>query len=231
MYVAYIINFTLLLLNKQFLFLDGLRALSILLLTLVNYTLILLINNDLLHSHISLRTQKELEVKEYRYLSEIDGLTGIYSRRTIEDRLRREIENSEEKGRIFSIFLIDINSFKSINDTYGQNIGDSVLIYLTQLLQDRIRKEDYVGRWGGDEFLVISNGSDATVSQQMLDRFINMVIEMDAEQFSECRDIRFTFSAGFGIYQKGDNTISLIHRADKMLYEYKKRRAVIAEGI
>ncbi len=229
MYIIYITNSIILSLNIQHLFVDGLWAFAILLLTVVNYTIILLINNDLLHSHISQRLKNEEKLKEYKYLSEIDGLTGIYNRRTIEGLLNKEIVKAELSSNYFTVFLFDINSFKLINDTYGHNTGDSVLMYFSQLMQEKLRRVDSIGRWGGDEFLVISKTIDCQVAKQILDRILQMVIEMDQKQFTNHMDIRFTVSGGFGVYKSGDSSSSLINRADEMLYKNKNQKVVVSE--
>ena len=97
-----------------------------------------------------LRMEKQFEV-----MSITDKLTQVYNRLKLDEVMEYEIKRSKRNGRVFSIILIDIDDFKMINDDFGHQIGDQVLIEITQVLIINIRDVDVLGRWGGEEFLII----------------------------------------------------------------------------
>lgn len=160
--------------------------------------------------------QKMNNTKEHFVnLSETDVLTTIANRRKLDDVLEIKVKEAE-RGVSLSIILIDIDKFKKINDTYGHDIGDTILQEFASILQNSIRQTDSVGRWGGEEFLLIlpttqNEGALALAS----------TIREKIESFHFTLDISVTASLGVATYHAEDTERNLIKRADDALYRAK----------
>lgn len=156
-----------------------------------------------------------------------DHLTGIHNRKKFVEYSTLMINDSQRYNHTFSLLLIDLNKFKPINDTYGHNIGDKVLIFFTQIINNSIRETDYLFRIGGDEFyLLLSNTSydESTIIVKKLQEKL-----MDNQFISG--NIKLEVSASFGIAQhkKDADTIEeLIKIADIRMYENKKKENKIS---
>ena len=170
---------------------------------------------------------KELEDKnfELQVLSCTDQLTRIFNRRHIEESLSKEIQKSNRYNNPLSVILLDIDHFKSINDTYGHDIGDLVLIGIAETLTENIRITDMVGRWGGEEFIVVCPQTDGEFCRVLAER-IRSKVENRNFHCIGC------VTASFGITQlkQGDTVNTLIKRSDTCLYEAKNsgRNMVVA---
>ena len=155
--------------------------------------------------------------KELEYLSSHDMLTQIYNRAAFTKRLSQRIEESRYKHTKFGLIMIDVDYFKSVNDTYGHDVGDDVLKEIANCIKSHIRKVDVIARWGGEEFVIIAD--DAS-----LDDLKVLVIKLQTEimktSFSPLPCI--TVSFGLTIFKKGDTELSIQKRADTALYEAKK---------
>jgi len=156
--------------------------------------------------------------EQMRHFAEFDGLTGLLNHRVILDRLRGEIERSRREGTPLSILMIDLDHFKSINDSYGHQAGDSVLKEVASILQGAIRSYDWGGRYGGEEFLLILPGSNfnaARVRAEQMRLAIKSAIVMH-----ENKTIRVT--ASFGVAAGLPTTPEVaIRAADTALYRAK----------
>jgi diguanylate cyclase (GGDEF)-like protein len=110
-------------------------------------------------------SNRELEAaqEELRRLATIDSLTGCYNRRFFEEAIEHELQRHRRYRSPLSIIFVDIDRFKSINDSYGHDAGDRVLKFVAEFLTKNVRDADYVIRWGGDEFLLLltCEGSEA----------------------------------------------------------------------
>lgn len=104
-----------------------------------------------------LKLEKELTQahRQMEILAMQDGLTGMFNRRAIEERARAELDLAKLKERPLSVIFLDIDHFKAINDQYGHSVGDHTLCHLTEILTMNLRQYDHIGRWGGEEFVVI----------------------------------------------------------------------------
>ena len=162
--------------------------------------------------------QKDIEEKnkELEKLSITDNLTNIYNRRKLDELLGNEILRSERFGHIFGFAILDIDHFKNVNDTYGHQIGDSVLKKIASILKTNLRRTDFVGRFGGEEFVIICPESNIENTAELMERF-RLIIEK--YNFGEVKNN--TASFGITIFKKGDNLDSIIKRADEALYEAK----------
>lgn len=158
--------------------------------------------------------------KELQYYAEMDILTGIYNRRKTEDRIKENFENSRKNNLVFSVVMIDINKFKSINDNYGHQVGDEMLKLFAKTMKMRIRKSDVIGRWGGDEFLLLCPDTDSLGCEKLIIDIIQPVIKEMNKLVSNSG-----FCYGISEYKPDDKYYhESIKRADDKLYNCKKIR-------
>lgn len=156
--------------------------------------------------------------KELEILSTTDKLTGLSNRLFLDGILEKELEKSKRYKKTFSIILIDIDSFKRVNDTFGHQVGDTLLKEFSALLTLNTRSSDAVGRWGGEEFLIICMEAGQQGAVQLAETLREKVASYD---FSTVGDI----SASFGVssFQDQDTPERIIERADKALYQAKRQ--------
>jgi diguanylate cyclase (GGDEF)-like protein len=161
-----------------------------------------------------------------------DPLTGLYNRRFLEESLAREMARCKRKGVVFAVLMLDVDHFKSFNDTYGHEAGDVVLRSAAQAMQKNFREADIVCRFGGEEFVVVlpdTNPEGAAVSaRHMLDIVRGLHVSHNGKTMGS-----ITISIGLAMYPlHGDSVKALIESADKALYEAKgagRDRLVVAE--
>jgi diguanylate cyclase (GGDEF)-like protein/PAS domain S-box-containing protein len=146
-----------------------------------------------------------------------DHLTKLNNRVKLDEELSKEFLRSERYETDFSVILIDIDYFKNVNDNYGHQKGDHVLKQIAQILKSNIRKVDTVGRWGGEEFLIIAS-STTIYSGALLAENLRSIIEN--HNFGIVSPL--TVSIGVAAYQSEDTIDTLIENADKALYRAKK---------
>jgi diguanylate cyclase (GGDEF)-like protein len=131
-----------------------------------------------------------------------------------------------------SLVMIDIDHFKQVNDTYGHPTGDRVLKRLARLLQQRLRRSDIIGRYGGEEFAVILPGADGPAAQRVIENLRRHFASVP--QVAEQEEFSVTFSAGVAVFPLSTTTDSLTNMADKALYLAKRsgrNRVVLASGV
>lgn len=159
--------------------------------------------------------RKKMEEQLYR-LSITDPLTNVYNRRFFMQMLEQEIERTRRTGRAFSIVMLDLDHFKSINDRFGHAAGDLVLKTIVDALKKRIRKTDILARWGGEEFTIL-------LPETPVDSAANLVEELRANLDSLTVQGVGHVTASFGIaaYAPSDTVDTIIMRADHTLYEAK----------
>jgi diguanylate cyclase (GGDEF)-like protein len=155
--------------------------------------------------------------KQLKELSITDSLTQIYNRHKLEDILEFELKRANRYENQFGVIIMDIDFFKTVNDTYGHQVGDTVLKEFANILQSYSRKTDIVGRWGGEEFLIICT---QTNKDAILFVANNLKKEIEAYPFSKVG--QKTASFGVATYKKGDDTKDIIKRADDALYKAKR---------
>lgn len=149
-------------------------------------------------------------------MSKIDPLTSVYNRRSINDFLSLNHEQKQD----YVIVLLDIDHFKQVNDSYGHDIGDQVLIKVAQILMDNIRKNDYVGRFGGEEFIFILNHIELKQAFEIAER-CRIEIEKNLIDLNNIEKIGVTASFGISMPSEftGDLTKEIfIRQADQALY-------------
>lgn len=154
--------------------------------------------------------------KRIEKLSNCDILTGIANRRKFEAEIDIKAGQCRRHGETFSIILLDIDHFKEINDTYGHQTGDAVLVEIAQLINENLRNTDLVARWGGEEFIILCHNSDISSALQLADK-IRIGIAKHKFTFVQ----RVTASFGVASYKNDENLTSLFKRADEYLYKAK----------
>ena len=167
--------------------------------------------------------------RELEQLAAYDALSGLLNRRTLFNRISVEIERSSRMNVPLTGLMIDIDRFKGINDNYGHPCGDLVIREIGARLQNRLRKYDFAGRYGGEEFFVLLSNSTDAQAERIGDRFRR---EMAETRFT-CNNESFsvTLSIGVARFVDGDTRESWIERTDRALYRAKeagRNRVVIA---
>lgn len=163
-------------------------------------------------------TQNELKIKNKRlkFLARVDKLTNVFNRTKLDEVIEKEINRAKRFNRTFSVILIDIDDFKSINDNYGHLIGDKVLVELANILKQYSRNVDTVGRWGGEEFLIIC---PETHKQGVIEHAKYLQKQINIYKFNDVQ--KLTVSIGLSTYDIKDDMDSLVKRADDALYKVK----------
>jgi diguanylate cyclase (GGDEF)-like protein len=150
------------------------------------------------------------------YFSTVDELTKVYNRRALNDYLEKLIDYSKCYGEPLSIAMVDIDYFKGINDSYGHDVGDEVLIKLSEILLRNIRKVDILARWGGEEFTILMPKINVEEAYKMLE-----TLRKTIENTRVINDMRVTISVGVTELKNTDTFDDLIRRADEVLYKAK----------
>lgn len=189
--------------------------------------------------YLALNTAKDLiQVNTLKKENITDPLMGIYNRRFLECRLKEEIHRAHRIGQPLSIFIIDIDYFKNINDFYGHQTGDLLLKELAQILIRSLRESDLVVRYGGDEVLCILPNTNRTSSRNLAERVQQLVekfrITLPGETDENQLTIGFTVSIGVtGLSEENLTYEQFIKNADRALYLAKKtgrNRVVVDES-
>lgn len=184
----------------------------------------LVLANETLEKKVNARTQSLYETKEAlleknRILEELsitDPLTQLYNRLKMESLLEAYQQDFEQNGTAFSLLLIDLDFFKSINDTFGHNQGDQVLIELSACLKLFFTEKAHLGRWGGEEFIVLLEDSDVSTAEQTSEAFRKLI---EDHEFSISKPL--TVSIGVAAIEPNEPIAEFIHRADMALYSAK----------
>jgi diguanylate cyclase (GGDEF)-like protein len=161
-------------------------------------------------------------------LADTDELTGTLNRRCIMKNLEQEVVRAQRSGRACTVAMIDLDFFKGINDRFGHPVGDEVLRTFGLILFANIREIDKIGRYGGEEFLLILPEAGIHDAAQAVDRLRSVVAEVDWRTIAS--GLQVTMSAGAAEVRAGDTSESLLTRADEALYRAKAegRNRVVA---
>ena len=168
-------------------------------------------------------TEKRNIEKQIKELSIRDALTNTYNRRYVFEKIDDAIKEYKTSNSIFSISILDIDFFKSINDNYGHVAGDFILREFTKTLSENISSNDLLGRYGGEEFIILSYDKTRNDTVHLITKLLNIIREKTFVY--ENQEIKFTFSAGISdvlFFNKNDITIeNIINLSDKRLYKAK----------
>jgi two-component system chemotaxis response regulator CheY len=157
-------------------------------------------------------------------MASTDTLTGVLNRRAFMEKMEQEIHRSIREGRHFSLILADIDSFKKINDEYGHNAGDVVLQRFTDKLLESLRPYDFVGRYGGEEFLVCLPGATEKQARGFAERMRKGVGRMIIMLPESSASIKITASFGVASSDTGsrETVVSITSKADNAMYRAKR---------
>jgi diguanylate cyclase (GGDEF)-like protein len=164
-------------------------------------------------------------------LARVDTLTGLPNRRSIEELLRSTLAAATRYGHDAAVLMVDVDHFKRINDSYGHAGGDDVLNAVADCLRANLRDGDVVGRWGGEEFMVVMPYTDSEGAEVVADRMREVVAESPMVASGE--PVLVTISIGCAAWQADEEMGALLHRTDAALYQAKERgrnRVVSAEA-
>ncbi|HSH45516.1 MAG TPA: diguanylate cyclase [Longimicrobiales bacterium] len=170
------------------------------------------------------RLQDQLEEtnRELEKLSISDGLTGLFNHRHMHELLQEEFERSSRTGEPLTVAMFDLDRFKQVNDTHGHQAGDKVLQELADILRETAREIDKLGRYGGEEFMVILPDSDSEAGHTFAER-VRANVEKQRFEIGADQPLRMTISAGIATYpdDAADGARRLVHYADQALYSAK----------
>lgn len=159
-----------------------------------------------------------------------DSVTGITNRSSMEQHLQAAFDAAQQRNLPLSVLAIDIDHFKDVNDQYGHPVGDGVLRRITSRMESALREGDWIGRYGGDEFLVVLRRTRAQAAAEVAERVRARVA--DDEQEVNGKLIDLTISIGVAEMIRGETPDDLVGRADSALYSAKRggRNRVVLAG-
>ncbi len=154
--------------------------------------------------------------KELEHLAVTDQLTKLFNRKKLDETMESELHRTMRYNHLFSVILLDVDHFKSVNDTYGHQVGDQLLVDMSKLLKENLRDTDIIGRWGGEEFMIICPETDLIAAIKLAE---NLRLKIETHKF-DVIDSK-TSSFGVTVYKKDDDHKSIVARADEALYTAK----------
>ncbi len=164
---------------------------------------------------------RKLLIKELEQLSRTDSLTGLMNRRALIEHLEQEVQRSLRYSKAIALILCDIDNFKDINDSFGHTSGDRALEMVADILRDMARKSDIIGRYGGDEFMIIIPESSLDGAEDFAERIRTT---LSRKVFTTEHDKKISISLSFGVSSFNpvmDTPDTFVSRADQALYAAK----------
>ncbi len=169
-----------------------------------------------LTDQISALDKMETRTEEVYKMAMLDPLTGLYNRRSGEQRLAEEVSRSQRHGRPLTVVALDLNRLKDVNDRFGHLAGDELIKYFAGRISRAVRGSDLAVRLGGDEFLLLLPECKPEDVQLVLGRLSGVTMDLNGESIS------LSFSAGWTNYVPGESPEELLKRADDALYVNKR---------
>lgn len=210
--------------NYQFIFYP--KSIDFLFIAKIIIPLILLLAifiyfNFKLKKEITKRKEIEQQLSE---LANKDSLTNIFNRRKIEELCETELLRVQRYKEDLSIIFFDINSFKIINDSLGHHLGDEVLVKISSVIEKNIRNIDSLGRWGGDEFLIILPQTNLSQTKNIISH-----LEKQLTKIQYSKSINVTCSFGIASCEQNDTLDSLLKKADESMYKEKTKLKIVKD--
>ncbi|MDO8886658.1 GGDEF domain-containing protein [Candidatus Oleimmundimicrobium sp.] len=165
--------------------------------------------------------KEEALTKKLKHQAQIDGLTGVYNRQHLDNELKIEIKRAKRYNRPLSLIMLDIDHFKEVNDRCGHQVGDWTLKKIAKSMKDVARATDFVGRYGGEEFIVVC-------TETAIDKALNLAKRMRKEikklRVLDKDGLLLKITASFGVaqYSESEDFDKLLANVDGALYEAKK---------
>ena len=174
---------------------------------------------------MAIELQNSLLFKETERLAQIDGITGLYVQHYLIEKIDEEIERHKKTGSIFSLIIMDIDDFKTFNDTYGHLAGDYILGHVASIIKSNIRAPDFPSRYGGDEFFLILPETDTQNAKNVAERIRIKIFESSENLKYNNIKIERRLSASFGVseyFSELGDTKSFIRYVDSLMYTAKQ---------
>ena len=151
-----------------------------------------------------------------------DTLTGLANRRALDEHLESEIINARRTNSSFAVIMMDLDGFKSVNDSFGHDVGDQVLRVVFNVVASGIRSSDFIARYGGDEVTLLLAKSDIQAARLVTEKILENLANFEIKALS-AKSIKLGISGGIAIYPShGRSGAELLRAADAALYEAKK---------
>ena len=167
-------------------------------------------------SYVAVR-QDITDKKRIEEISITDALPRLYNRLKLDTTLSTEVERANRYGHQLSLILFDVDNFKQVNDTYGHQAGDAVLIAIAEIVRTVVRTIDIAGRWGGEEFLIICPDTDLQGAAELAERLRHAIAQHDFGTVGHK-----TSSFGVSLHQRNATLDELLAQADRALYRAKE---------
>lgn len=162
-------------------------------------------------------------VEELKVAATTDPLTGIANRRRFDELVKQEVQRCQRFGHTMSLLLLDIDHFKQVNDTHGHQQGDQAILSLVRRIAKQLREVDILGRWGGEEFIILLPETSLDLAWASAER-IRLAIASESHPLGADIEIPLTVSIGISASQgPQDNVDNMVRRADTALYLAKKQ--------
>jgi len=183
-------------------------------------------STQLLHEHLEAKSREiallQEELEQERRRASTDPLTGLANRRTFTETLAQHAEKITQPGEL-SLLIVDIDHFKEVNDTHGHLIGDRVIRFLAQVLQQHTKGQDLAARYGGEEFVVLLPNTGLRGASAVAEQIRHAMSEAKLVRSDNKQPLgRITVSIGVAAYQPGEDPMDLVNRADQALYRSKQ---------
>lgn len=160
------------------------------------------------------------DLQELEKMALNDQLTEVPNRRYLESQVKRKWEQFNDLGLSFGVIFIDIDHFKHVNDTYGHSVGDEVLKVLSKSMQSVLRRDDFIGRWGGEEFVVIIGNASPDAMEAVSEKIRMIAASTPISGIDP--PVQVTVSLGATILKEGEDWQTVLERADRLMYMSKQ---------
>lgn len=207
---------------------ESIAILMILALTLVTFSLVGGTIATLRHELARGKRQLEDAIRQTEHLAMHDEVTGVYNRRYLEQRLSGEVRRAQRDGTALSIGLLDLDRFKAVNERFGRAAADAVLNGFTRQVTGMLRESDCLGRWGGEEFMIVMPDIGLEGAVRACERICAAQRALALPVLPS--GFAVTVSAGVATYREGESANVLLQRADTALYRAKVAGSDRVEG-